>query len=279
MKNFVLKRIAQVAAVSSLCLMPITLSAKTLVNVDGVEIPDSIFNSLKQQNPNFNYDALPEAQKKQLLDEIIDGIITANAAKKEGLDKSEDYKMANLQMLSGLWFKKQAESLSKTINVSVADAQKFYNENPKMFVVQNAEVRHILVQKEQEAKNIIAEISKVPKTKTESKFEELAKKLSIDPGTKEKGGLMQLPINSPAIAPEFAQEVLKMTAGSYTKAPVKTRYGYHVIYLKKLDKPTTQSFDSVKGQLVELLKQQKMEEVLKEKVRKMRDGSKITYGK
>lgn len=279
MNNFILRRMAQVAVVSSICFMPVTLSAKTLVTIDGVEVSDSIFAPLKQQNPNFNYDTLTEEQKKQLLDQIIDGVITANAAKKEGIDKTEEYKMANLQMLSGLWLNKQAESLSKTINVSLADAQKFYNDNPKMFVTQNAEVRHILVQKEQDAKNIIAELGKVPKTKTESKFEELAKKLSIDPGSKENGGLVKLPINSPTIAPEFAQEVLKMTPGTYTKTPVKTRYGYHVIYLKKLDKPTTQTFDSVKGQLMELLKQQKMEEVLKEKVKKMRDGAKITYGK
>lgn len=279
MKNFVLKRIAQVAAVSSLCLMPITLGAKTLVNVDGVDISDSIFAPLKQQNPNFNYDALPEAQKQQVLDDVINGVITANAAKKDGIDKSEEYKIANLQLLSSLWFKKQAESLSKTINVSVADAQKFYNDNPKMFVIQNAELRHILVQKEQDAKNIIAELSKVPKTKTESKFEELAKKLSIDTGTKENGGFMNIPINSPAIAPEFAKEVLKMTAGTYTKTPVKTRYGYHIIYLKKLDKPITKTFDSVKGQLIDLLKQQKIEEVLKEKIKKMRDVAKITYTK
>lgn len=277
MKSFVLKRVAQVAAISSLCLMPMALNAKVLVNVDGIEISDSIFSALKQQDPNFNYDALPEAQKKQFLDQMINAIIMANAAKKEGLDKSEEYRISNLQLLSELWARKQGESLSKTINVSVAEAQKFYDANPKMFVTQNAEFRHILVQKEQEAKNIIAEINKVPKTKTESKFEELAKKLSIDPGSKQNGGLMQTPVNS--LAPEFAQEVLKMTAGTYTKAPVKTRYGYHVIYLKKLDKPTTQSFDTVKGQLVEILKQKKMMDIMQEKVNKMRDSAKITYGK
>lgn len=278
MRSSILKRVAQIAAVASLSLMPLA-NAKVLVNVDGVEVSDSIFQSLKQQNPSFNFDTLPQEQKQQLLDELVNGVITANAAKKEGLDKSEEYKMATLQLLSRLWLSKQAESLSKTINVSVAEAQKFYNENPKMFVTQNADLRHILVQKEQEAKNIIAEISKVPKTKTESKFEELAKKLSIDPGSKENGGLMQLPINAPDIAPEFAQEVLKMTAGTYTKTPVKTRYGYHIIYLRKLDKPVTQSFDSVKTQLMELIKQQKMGEVLQDKVKKMRDNAKITYGK
>lgn len=279
MRGFVLKRVMQVAAVVSVCLFPMTLGAKTIVSVDGVEISDSIFSALKAQNPSFNYDALPEAQKNQLLDEIIDGVITANAAKKEGLDKTEEYKMANLQMLSGLWLKKQVDSLSKTINVTTAEAQTFYDSNKEMFVAQNAEVRHILVQKEQEAKNLIAEIGKVPKTKTESKIAELAQKFSIDPGSKANGGLLELPINSPAVAPEFAQEVMKMTAGTYTKNPVKTRYGYHIIYLKKLEQPVTQSFDSVKTQLIELLKQQKMESILKDKVRKMRDASKITYGK
>ncbi len=51
MKSFVLKRVAQVAAISSLCLMPMALNAKVLVNVDGIEISDSIFSALKQQNP------------------------------------------------------------------------------------------------------------------------------------------------------------------------------------------------------------------------------------
>lgn len=274
MKSFVLKRVAQVAAISSLCLMPMALNAKVLVNVDGIEISDT---TLKKIEPNLNYDALPEAQKKQILDQMINMIVAANAAKKEGLDKSEDYRMANLQMLSALWASKQGESLSKTVNVSVADAQKFYNENPKAFITQNAEFRHIVVQKEQEAKNIIAEINKVPKAKTESKFEELAKKLSIDVNSKQNGGLMQAPVSD--LAPEFAQELLKMSAGTYTKNPVKTRYGYHIIYLKKLDKPTTQTFDSVKEQLIKLLKQQKMMEIMQEKVNKMRDSAKITYGK
>lgn len=277
MKGIMFKKFAQVAMIASLCIT--SLSAKTIVSVDGIEISDSVFNALKQQNPNFNYNALSEEQKNQLLDTLIDGVVTANAAKREGLDKTEDYKMANLQTLSGLWLKTQVDSLSKTINVSVADAQKFYNENNSMFITQNAELRHILVKTEQEAKNVIAEISKVPKTKTESKFAELAKKLSIDPSSKGDGGLMKLPINNPTIAPEFSAEVLKMTAGNYTKTPVKTRYGYHVIYLKKLDKPTKQTFEAVKGQLIELLKQQKMEEVIKEKVKKMRDNAKITYGK
>ncbi|RDU64976.1 peptidylprolyl isomerase [Helicobacter didelphidarum] len=277
MTNFTFKKMVQIAVIASLSLSPF-VNAKTLVNVDGVDISDSIFAPLKQQNPNFNYDTLPDAQKTQLLDEIIGGVIMANAAKKEGLDKTEEFKMASLQLLSQLWLKKQVDSLSKTVSVTQAEAQTFYNNNKSMFITQNAEVRHILVQKEDQAKNLIVEIGKVPKTKTEEKITELAKKFSMDTASKDQGGLVQLPINNPAIPPEFAQEVKKMTAGTYTKAPVKTRYGYYIIYLKKLDAPVTQTFEQVKTQLIDLLKQQKMEGIVQEKLKKLRDTSKITYG-
>ncbi|MWV61868.1 peptidylprolyl isomerase [Helicobacter saguini] len=255
------------------------LSAKVLVNVDGTEISDSVFAPIKQQNPSFNYDALPQQQKDALLDELIAGALMANAAKREGLDKSEEYKMANLQLLSQLWLKKQGESIGKTINVTEQEAKAFYDnpQNKQMFVSQNASVRHILVAKEDQAKNIIAEIAKVPKTKTEDKVAELAKKFSLDEASKANGGLMEnLPIGQ--TAPEFAAAVKGMTAGTYSKTPVKTQFGYHIIYLKKLDAPTTLTFDKVKPQLIEALRQEKMQGILQEKLRKMRDTAKITYG-
>ncbi|RDU60578.1 peptidylprolyl isomerase [Helicobacter sp. MIT 14-3879] len=254
------------------------LHAKTIVTVDGTEVSDSIFIALKQQNPNFNYDALPEAQKKQLLDEIITGILTANAAKKEGLEKTEEYRMGSLQLLSSLWLKRQVDSLSKTVNVTEAEAQKFYNDNSPLFITQNAKLLHILVTKEEEAKNIIAEIGKVPKNKIKDKFSELAKKHSIDPGSKENGGLIdKINLSDPNIAPEFAQEVKKMTANSYNKTPIKSRYGFHIVYLEKIDQPIKDPFTKVKTQLIERLKQKKIQEILQGKVDKMKDAARITY--
>lgn len=278
MKKFVVQKFTKFAVIASLCLAPLS-HAKTIVSVDGVTISDSIFAGLKERNPQFNYDTLPEAQKTELLNELINGVITANAAKKDGLDQSEEYKMASLQLLSQLWLAKQTQNLAKTISVTDAEAEEFYKQNPKMFVTQNAEVRHILVAKEDQAKNLIAEIGKVPKTKTESKIAELAGKFSQDQGSKGNGGLMPLNMNDPRLAPEFTKAVLQMTAGTYTKTPVKTQFGYHIIYLKKLDKPVTQTFAQVKTQLIALLKQQKMQNIIEEKVKKMRDNAKIVYGK
>ena len=272
-----------IALIGAMALLPLSVEAKVLVNVDGFDITDSMVNpilKMQTQNPNMTFDSLQEAQKTQVLDGLINMVLAANAAKKDGLDKSDEYKLANIELLKQAWIGKQLESISKTINVTQAEAQTFYNNNKQLFAGHNASVRHILVQKEDEAKNIINEIGKVPKTKTEDKVAELAKKFSADPGSKEQGGLIEnLNLNDPSLAPEFAQETKKMTAGSYTKTPVKTRYGYHIIYLKKIDAPVTQSFDKVKTQIIEGLKQQKMEQILAEKIKKVRDNAKITYGK
>lgn len=261
-------------------LLGVSLSAKIIVTVDGISIPDSVFNPIKQQNPNFNYDALPEAQKQQLLDEVINTVIVANVAKKEGLDKSEEYKMANIQLLYQLWISKQGESLDKTVNVTDDEAQRFYNNNLQSFITLNATLRHILVSKEDEAKNIVAEIGKVPKNKTKDKFSELAKKYSIDPGSKENGGLIEnMNLNDPNVAPEFVQEAKKMQPNSYTRVPVKTRYGYHIIYLEKIDQAVTEPFSKVKSQILQFLKQQRMQEIVMEKVNRMRASANITYPK
>lgn len=279
-----LKNSLQKATIASCIMFPVLLGvnlhAKTIVTVDGIAISDSVFAALKQQNPNFNYDALPEAQKQQFLDEIVNAVVVANTAKKEGLDKSEDYKMANLQLLYQLWLSKQAENLDKTVSVTDEEAQRFYNNNIGFFITLNATLRHILVAKEDEAKNIIAEIGKVPKNKTKEKFSELAKKHSIDPGSKEKGGLLEnMNLNDQNIAPEFVQEAKRMSSNSYTRTPVKTRYGYHVIFLEKIDQPVTEPFSKVKAQIVQLLKQQKMQEIVAEKVKKMRASANIVYPK
>ena len=256
------------------------LNAKTIVTVDGVAVSDSVFNGLKRQNPEFDYNKLPEAQKNQMLDEIVNSIVVANAAKKEGLDKSDEFKFASLQLLSQAWVGKQLESLSKTVSVSLQEAQKYYDDNKRLFEVQDADLRHILVAKEDQAKNIIAEIGKVPKTKTEEKFAELAKKYSIDEASKQSGGLMEnFPIKgNPQVDATFAQEVSKMSNGSYNITPIRTRFGYHIVYVKRMGKPSVQAFDKIKDQLLELLKQQKMQAIITEKIKKLRDTSKITYG-
>ena len=90
------------------------------------------------------------------------------------------------------------------------------------------QVQHILVKTEDEAKQNISDYQKDP---TEKNFESLAKKNSIDTGTKNKGGKLAAFDNTDtSLDSTFKSAAFKLKkAGDITTTPVKTQYGYHVI--------------------------------------------------
>lgn len=270
-----IKRFLKVAFISSFLLYP--LSAKTLVTVDGYPVSDSVLNELKKQNPNFSFDALPEQQKQQLLNGIVDQVLAASAGKKAGLDKTEEYKTIEMSILGRLWVDEELKKSDSKTQINDDEASKFYNDNKQHFITQKADLNHILVKTQAQAKSIIGELTKTPKAKIKSKFEEMAKKMSEDKGTASIGGRMEN-INLGDFVPEFSKGVKALKPGTYSKEPVQTNFGYHVIYLTKLDPETTNSFDSVKDQIKQNLKQQKQQQIIQDKLKIMRDGAKITYG-
>jgi peptidyl-prolyl cis-trans isomerase C len=110
--------------------------------------------------------------------------------------------------------------------------------------------RHILVEKEDDAKALIAQI------KAGARFEDLAKKNSKDPGSAENGG--DLDFASPtAYVPEFAAALLKLKKGEMTDTPVKTQFGYHVIRLDDTRQAQFPALADVKPQIQQRLAQQK----------------------
>jgi peptidyl-prolyl cis-trans isomerase C len=111
--------------------------------------------------------------------------------------------------------------------------------------------RHILVEKEDEAKAIIG------KLKGGAKFEELAK-ASKDPGSANQGGdLGWAPAN--AFVQPFSDAMAALKSGEFTQAPVQTQFGFHVIKLEEVRDAQLPGFDEVKGQIAESLQQQKLQ--------------------
>jgi len=109
--------------------------------------------------------------------------------------------------------------------------------------------RHILVATEQFAQKLIDQLDKG------GKFEELAKKESMDP-SKDNGGDLGW-FTPDRMVPPFSQAVVGLTKGGYTKKPVQTQYGWHVIRLDETRDVAPPPFDSVKdrlGQIVEAKK-------------------------
>jgi peptidyl-prolyl cis-trans isomerase C len=116
--------------------------------------------------------------------------------------------------------------------------------------------RHILVDKDSEANEIIAQLKKG------AKFEDLAKQ-SKDPGSKDKGG--DLDWNPPTtFVKPFADALTKLEKGKYTETPVQTQFGWHVIRLDDVRVQPFPPFDSVKSQLQSRLQEQEIQKYVGE---------------
>jgi len=107
--------------------------------------------------------------------------------------------------------------------------------------------RHILVEKEDEAKDVIEQLKKG------AKFEDLAKK-SKDPGSGSKGGDLGWAAPSAYVKP-FSEAMVKLEKGKFTEAPVQTQFGFHVIQLEDVRDTTFPPLDQVKSQISESIQQ------------------------
>jgi peptidyl-prolyl cis-trans isomerase C len=124
--------------------------------------------------------------------------------------------------------------------------------------------RHILVEKEDQAKAIIASLKKG------GKFEEIAKKQSKDPGSGANGGDLEW-ANPNNFVKEFSDAMVALKKGQITEAPVKSQFGFHVIRLDDVRDMKLPSFEEVKPQIVQQLQQEK----LLEYQQSLRDKAKI----
>ena len=111
--------------------------------------------------------------------------------------------------------------------------------------------RHILVEKEDEAKALIAQL------KGGAKFEDLAKKNSKDPGLGARTAATSTSPTPGSYVPEFSQAMIKLKKGEMTETPVKTQFGYHIIKLEDTREAQFPPLDEVKPQIQQRLAQQK----------------------
>jgi peptidyl-prolyl cis-trans isomerase C len=175
--------------------------------------------------------------------------LLAGEAKKQGIDKNADVRnqldISSQQILASAyisdWLKKNP--------VPEADMRKEYDQIKSQIGDKEYKVRHILVKTEDQAKEIIAELQKG------AKFDELAKARSEDPGSKEKGG--DLDWNSPANFVKPFGDAMKATPkGKFTPQPVQTQFGWHVIEVDDVRDAKVPTFEEVKPQLQERMKQE-----------------------
>jgi len=224
--------------------------AQNLAVVNGKAVPQSRLDSLAEQIARSGQPVPPEMMGR-LREEVIAREVFVQEAEKQGLSTSDNFKaqmeLARQTVLIRELFANYQKKNPVTTNEMKAEYDKFTAANSG----KEYKARHILVEKEAEAKAIIAALKKG------GKFEDIAKKQSKDTSSGAKGGDLDW-ANPANYVPEFAQALIKLGKGQTTDTPVKSQFGYHVIRVDDIRTAKLPSFEEVQPQIAKQIEQQKL---------------------
>jgi peptidyl-prolyl cis-trans isomerase C len=189
-------------------------------------------------------------------DELNTRELLVREAKKKGLDKGAAMKAEMELTAQTVLVRAFMADYLKSQPVADDALRKEYDVIKTQMGDKEYKVRHILVEKEDEAKDIIASLQKG------EKFEKLADR-SKDTGSKASGG--DLDWNAPAnFVKPFGDAMVALQKGKFTTTPVQTQFGWHVIQLDDVRDAKVPTFDEVKPQLAQRMQGQVVEKYLRE---------------
>jgi peptidyl-prolyl cis-trans isomerase C len=245
-----MKLLSAVAVAALLCTAAPVVLAQNIAIVNGKAVPKSRVDALAQQVARSGRPVTPEMQG-QLKEEVIAREIFIQEAQKKGLDATEDFKTQMELARQTLLIRELFSEFQKANPVTDADVKAEFDKFAAANSGKEYKASHILVEKEADAKAIIAQLKKG------GKFEEIAKKSSKDPGSGAKGGDLDW-ANPGNYVAEFSQALTGLTKGKMTETPVKTQFGFHIIRLDDIRDAQLPKFEEVKPQITQQMQQQKM---------------------
>jgi peptidyl-prolyl cis-trans isomerase C len=233
--------VAGLALAGLLATHAVAQSDPVVAKVNGVEIKESDLKAAEEdigaQLPQLS----PEAKKEYLITYVSDMILVSKAAEAKKLGDTADFKRKLANARTKLLMEALLQSEAKAAVTDDA-MKKVYAEAIKdVGSEQEVSARHILVESEDDAKKVAADL------KAGGDFVAIAKERSKDPGSKDQGGDLGY-FGKDQMVPEFAEAAFKLDKGQ-TSDPVKSQFGWHVIRVD--DKRTKQppAFDQVKDQI------------------------------
>jgi len=234
-----------------------------VARVDGTELHLADVEAAQQNLP-------PQAQKlpleqiyPMLLDRLVDGALITEAGRKEHLEQDSELQVRLKRYEDRLIqeaYLNQAIKAAETEGQLKARYQSFAKDKAGQ---EEVHAQHILVKTEDEAKSVIAELDKG------ADFGELAKKYSTDPSARSGGDLGYFGHDD--MVPAFADTAFALAKGQYSKTPVKTEFGWHVIKVEDRRAGKPPSFEEAREQLSRDL----AHEIIDAKLQELRSAAKI----
>lgn len=227
----------------------------TVATVNGTPITQHTVDMIVQQGAGSGRPDTPEA-RASIIDQLALQIVVAEEAVKKGLDKAPDVAGQIATLRQSVLARAYVQDYIKNNPVTDGMLKAEYDRIKASVSGTEYKARHILVEKEADAKDIIAKLNKDP-----AAFEKLAMEKSTDPGSKVKGGELGW-FDLKGMVPEFGAAVSKLEKGKFTEVPVKTQFGYHVILLEDTRPIEAPPLEAVKAQLSQQVQQQNVEKQL-----------------
>lgn len=226
---------------------------KVLAVVNGQEITSTELESALSRIPQDRKAYFSNEQgRAQLLEQLIAFELFYNDAKDSGLEENESYKERLELFKKELLAQVAMENAMKSVAVEEDEIKKFFDENTENFVVpENISAKHILVDNEEKANEILAEIN------DGLAFEEAAEKYSSCPSKAQGGSLGSF--GQGQMVKEFEDAAFASEIGAIT-GPVQTQFGYHLIKVEGKSEKSFRSFDEVKNEIRMNLTQSKQGE-------------------
>jgi peptidyl-prolyl cis-trans isomerase C len=225
-------------------------AAQNVAIVNGKAVPMARVEALAKQ-VEASGKPVDEATRAQIKEEVIMREIFMQEAEKRGVAADADYKTQMELARQTLMIRALFAKVEKTNPVTDADIQAEYDKFTAANSGKEYRARHILVDKEEDAKAIIAQL------KGGAKFEDIAKKQSKDPGSGANGGDLDW-ANAASYVTEFSEAMIKLGKGEMTQEPVKSQFGWHVIRVDDIRQAQLPKLEEIKDQIAQQLKQQRM---------------------
>lgn len=240
--------------------------AQNAVIVNGKAIPKSQLDKLvektgKPDNPQV---------RDQAREMLITRELVLQEADKRGVIQKESVREQLEQSRVGVLVAAVFEDYVEREGVSDAELKAAYENVKEQYAGKEYHVEHILVDKEADAKAIIAQL------KAGANFEDIAKVKSKDPGSSKNGGDLGW-VSDKALVPEFSKAMVQLKNGQTTDKPVKSQFGYHVIKVLDSREAKAPSLDEMKDQLKQMIMadQNWQKEKFSEMMQKLRAKAKI----
>jgi len=232
--------------------------------VNGTAISQRTVDMIAKQGAASGRPDTPET-RKTIIDQLAMQMVVANEAIKKGLDKTPEVAEQIDAVKQSVLAKAYVQDFIKNSPVTDETVKAEYDRIKATITGTEYKARHILVEKESEARDIIGRLRKEP-----GAFAKLAMEKSKDQGSKANGGDLGW-FDLSRMVPEFGAAVSKLDKGKFTQEPIKTQFGYHVILLEDSKPIEAPPLEEVKPQLTQQLQQQN----LKKQLDALKAGAKI----